>query len=197
MINEKELLLRKLKDVDFVSYRMMQYLSNIDCFGLREMKMKSKLDQRLYSLFLESINEDNAKVLKAIDTLIDETIKSITKSNAWDVDRHGAVMIDNYQNWDDYEFRTCDTHRIIRDDSGYYIEEATTPYEIGINKVSNAFLNSHKKEFEDLHKLYSEKESIMHYGYYPKASSTDSELPRLISSYLGYYKEKEVRRSFV
>lgn len=197
MTGETELLLSKIKGIDKIAYHLMLCISNAKCFGLKEFNMRSKLDNRLYKIFLKFIDKESAKRLKAIDALIDEEIQNITDGNNWSVNQYGAEMIDNYQNWEDYEFRTCDIHRILRDESGYYVEEATIPYEEYLNTDSIAFLNSHRKQFEDLHRLYFEKESIMRGNYSLRGDSSDYDTPRLISSYLGYYREKALRRKLV
>lgn len=197
MVGSTELLLSKIKGKDLISYSLLSYLSATNTFGSKEMAMRSRLNARLYNMFLKSLDKECARRLKALDALIKETIQSITEGNNWSVNRHGAEMTDNYQNWGDFEFRTCDTHRIKRDDCGYYVEEGSAPYEIRINQVSNAFLNRHRKQFEDLHRLYFEKESIMCGNYSLSAKQADFDLPRLISSYLGYYREKPVRRTLV
>lgn len=197
MSGETELLLNKIKGKDLISYLLMRYLNTTNSFGSKEIAMHHRLNARLYNMFLKSLDKESARRLKALDALIEETIQSITEGNTWNVNRCRAEMIDNYQNWDDYEFRTCDIHRINRDDSGYFVDEGKSPYEVGINQVSNAFLSSHRKQFEDLHRLYFEKESIMRGHYSLSAGSSDFDLPRLISTYLGYCKQKPVRKALV
>lgn len=193
---ESELLLGKVKEKDIISYKIMQYLGNSRTYGLKEMKLANILDSRLYSIFLKSIDKESAKRLKAIDALIYETIVNIVGDTNWTIDINGAEMVDNYQNWDDPEFRSCDIHRIKRDDCGFYVEEASNTYDENINRVSNAFLNTNSKFFEDLHRLYLEKESIMCGNYSLREGLGDFDLPRLISGRLGYYQEKDIRRTF-
>lgn len=197
MSYESELLLGKVKEKDIISYKIMQYLGNSRTYGLKEMKLANILDSRLYNMFLKSIDKESAKRLKAIDALICETIMNIVGDTNWAIDRNGAEMVDNYQNWGDPEFRSCDIHRIKRDDSGFYVEESSNNYDESINRVSNAFLNTNKKSFDDLHRLYFEKESIMRGNYSLRQGLMDYDFPRLISSHLGYYQEKNIRRKLV
>ena len=157
-----------------------------------------KIKKRAYHLFLKLIDSDSKKRLLDIDGKISMLTSTILGRTGWWRSGDDFMLQDNFQNMHDPEFRSFDTYRVIRTESGYEPSSSSTPYNAyfaGIHLAELQFVEKNKNELDELHRTLGQKEIIMS-GVFTTKNPDDYNLACAICKYLGYSKEKKLSKRY-
>ncbi len=160
--------------------------------GKKQFKHKDKTEEKLYNTFLRLVDEETRKRLITLDEGIKKIETTIYEQSGWYRTSSGFRFEDNFQNMQDYEFRTWDTYSIDRSEEGYHIREEKpfNSYFANIQEREMGFLNKYKDLLNQLHVLLTEKEKIMRGNFILKDDS-NRELALNISNFLGFIPESK------
>ncbi len=161
-------------------------------YGYNDFLEEEKLEKKLYQLFLSRIDPTDRDELLKIDKEIKSIEDVIFKKTGWYRIDNGFMYETNFVNQHDPEFASQDTYRIIRTEEGYTYDkkEPFNSYFAERQKREKEFCEEFKDELERMHKLLTDKETIMNGGYKLK-NERERDLLKYISIYLGF-KEKRV-----
>lgn len=187
-------IVEELRKTNSFSNRMLakniEKVSNSTTWSLRrEGRISDNNNKKAYDLFLKLVTPECKKTLEELDTAINSIVTNIEKKTGWfmsPVDNSFSCY-DNFENDNDYEFRSRNSYHLRRTEQGYDIHEKEpyNEYFEGIKKVELEFLKKHEEELKLLHEALSKKESIMLNDFVLK-DNNNLNLACEISKFLGF-----------
>ena len=149
---------------------------------------------KLYKLFLKSIDKETAKKLTKIDLELSKLVSEFENKTGWTMTNLGVYLDNNFareleKRDDSNVFKIPRDHQI-----GFYLPpltESSTYIEKRMRVGEEQFLMQHQEELCIIHELMAEKENIMSGDYNILNENIDYSLVNMITEYLGYPRKKD------
>ncbi len=161
---------------------------------LKRKQPEQQYRDKLYKLFLKSIDKETAQRLIEIDFKLSKAISEFENKTGWTVTENGVFLDNNYppnlEKKDD-----SNIFKVPRDNlNGFYLpplKEDASYIEKRMRSGEEQFFMQHIEELNAINELMCSKEEIMSGNYDILDDNIDNSLVNMITNYLGYSKSKE------